>query len=422
MTLALLALIAAFGWLVFRPLYHPNAQMAFMSGTDYHALQAPPATFALEDYEAMKGRDGLTPFLARQGSEIGPVAWKYMQSPATMVSLASAIADAVPDGNGVMMIYVDAHGVSDDGVPYLLCRNFDPANPAAGRYPLRDLLAQFSGSTASVKLLILDAGRIPCDPRLGMLVNEFPRLLQKEVERTGDPNLWVLSSNAAFQRSHVSSSLERSVFGFFVVRGLRGAADLNDDHRIDLDELFRYVTTNTAAWVREASGGREAQTPELFWGGGTDWSQIEPPVLLPAPYDIVANVANVHVPTIGGKSAGADANSPYASEVQRELSPLAKAASNDATKKVPGGKAAKRTIKTGKKVSKELEVVDKSGKKGAHHAGAESQPAASGEKPSAPSGDVKPKAEPGATPAAADSAAKPDEANSTDAKVADAKE
>ena len=193
---------------------------------------------------------------------------------ATMVSLASAIADAVPDGNGVMMIYVDAHGVSDDGVPYLLCRNFDPANPSAGRYPLRDLLAQFSASTASLKLLILDAGRIPCDPQVGDARQCTLRGCSKKrsTAARGDPNLWVLSSNAAFQRSHVSSSLESIGVRFFVVRGLCGAADLNDDHRIDLDELFRYVTTNMAACAREASGGREARKrSSLFWGGGTDW-------------------------------------------------------------------------------------------------------------------------------------------------------
>ena len=429
MTLALLALIAAFGWLVFRPLYHPNAQMAFMSGTDYHALQAPPATFALEDYEAMKGRDGISPFLAHQGAEIGPLVWKSMQNPGKMGSLSTAIADATPDGSGVMMIYVDAHGVSDDGVPYLLCRNFDPANPAAGRYPLRDLLAQFSGSTASVKLLILDAGRIPCDPRLGMLVNEFPRLLEREVARTGDPKLWVLSSNAAFQRSHVSWALERSVFGFFVVRGLRGAADLNDDHGVDLDELFRYVATNTAAWVREASGGREVQTPVLLWGGGPDSSQVEPPVLLPAPYDVVGDV---HVPTSSAKAPVADPNSPYAGEVHSELSPLAKVASKQATKKVPGAKAAKRTIKTGKKVSKvskQLEGPDQKGSKGTKDTEASSKPAAEGEKPSAPPGDAKPGTEPAVAPTPAapatnpspDAGAKPDEKNSAEKKPDDGK-
>ena len=334
----------------------------------------------------MKGRDGISPFLAHQGSDIGPLAWKSLQNPGRMGSLATAIADATPDGSGVMMIYVDAHGVSDDGVPYLLCRNFDPANPAAGRYPLRDVLAQFSGSSASVKLLILDAGRIPCDPRLGMLVNEFPRLLEREVARTGDPKLWVLSSNAEFQRSHVSWSLERSVFGFFVVRGLRGAADLNDDHSIDLDELFRYVATNTAAWVREASGGREVQTPVLLWGGGADSSQVEPPVLLPAPYDVVGAVASVKLPS-GGSKSGGEADSPYAAEVHHELSPLAKVASKQATKKVPGAKSAKRTVKTGKKVSKatkKLEGPDQKGANGGKHAGTESKPPANGETSPAP--------------------------------------
>lgn len=379
-TLLFLGLVAVFAWLVFRPLYHPNAQLAFMSGTDYHALEAPPAPFAFEDFEAMKGRNGVSPFLARLGGQTGPLVWRNLSSPGAMSGLAPQIADAVPDGNGVMMVYIDAHGVSDDGVPYLLCRNFDPANPAAGRYPLHDLLVQFRASSASVKLLILDSGRISCDPRLGMLVNEFPRLLKREVESTGDPNLWVLNSNAPFQRSHVSQSLERSVFSFFVVRGLRGAADLNDDHNIDLDELYRYVATNTAAWVRETSAGREIQTPVLYWGGGANWSQVEPPVLLPAPYDITAAVRPPALP--GAPSSISTSNSPYASEVHSEVSPLAKAASKSATKKVPGAKAAKRTIKTGKKVSRAVEGPQQAG----HAAGAQlppspAQPGANGAAP-----------------------------------------
>ena len=406
-TLMLLGLVAAFGWLVFRPFFHPNAQIAFLSGTDYHALEAPPVPFALEDFEAMQGRHGLTPFLARQGAKTGPLAWRNLQNPSSMGLLSQTIADAVPEAGGVMMVYVDAHGVSDDGVPYLLCRNFDPANPAAGRYPVRDLLAQFSAAPAAVKLLILDSGRIPCDPRLGMLVNEFPRLLQHEVERTGDKNLWVLNSNATFQRSHVSWALERSVFSFFVIRGLRGAADLNDDHRIDLDELFRYLTTNTAAWVREASGGRESQTPVLLWGGGPDWSQVDPPVLLPAPYD---PTAGTHLPIASGSgpstsSPSINENSPYASEVHSELSPIAKIASKNATKKVPGGKAVKRTIKTGKKVSREVQGPNQTAPAGAKEAGAVHQPANAGQPAVVPTGEAKPSAE--TTPAPAGPAANP---------------
>ncbi len=70
-TILFLAMVAVFAWLVFRPLYHTNAQLAFLSGTDYHALEAPPAPFALEDFEAMKGRNGVSPFLAHQEGDRG---------------------------------------------------------------------------------------------------------------------------------------------------------------------------------------------------------------------------------------------------------------------------------------------------------------------------------------------------------------
>ncbi len=223
-TLVLIGLAGLFGWLVFRPLFHPNAQLQFLSGADYHVLRAPPAAFALEDADALRP---LAKVLYSPGGDSGLQLLGAMKDPNALRSLAATWADLAPDRSGVLMVYVDGHGVSDDGAAYLLCRNFDPANPAAGRLPLRDLLHQLSEAPVGVKLLILDAGRIPCDPRLGMLVNEFPRLLEQEVARTQDSNLWVLSSNAAFQRSHVSWSLERSVFGYFVTAGLSGAADLN---------------------------------------------------------------------------------------------------------------------------------------------------------------------------------------------------
>ena len=213
------------------------------------------------------------------------------------------------------------------------------------------------------------------------------------------------------------------MFGFFVVRGLRGAADLNDDHSIDLDELFRYVATNTAAWVREASGGREVQTPVLLWGGGADSSQVEPPVLLPAPYDVVGAVASVKLPS-GGSKSGDEAESPYASEVHHELSPLAKVASKRATKKVPGAKSAKRTVKTGKKVSKatkKLEGPDQKGANGGKHAGTESKPPANGETSPAPAGEAKPTPAPTGTNPSPDASAKADEKNTGEKNAADKK-
>ena len=251
----LLGLVALFGWLVFRPLYHPNARAAFMSGADYHVLRAPPATFALEDADGLKP---LAKVLVSRGSDAPPALLSSLSNPAAMRTLAADLTDLTPQSDGVLIVYVIAHGISDDGTAYLLCRNFDPANPSAGRVPLADFLKQVKETPAAVKLILLDAGRIPSDPRLGMLVNEFPRLLKREVRKTGDENLWVLKRPMPRFSGRMSPGrLERSVFGFFAARGLQGAADLNGDHVVDLGELYRYVAANTAAWVRAATGGDE---------------------------------------------------------------------------------------------------------------------------------------------------------------------
>ena len=57
-----------------------------------------------------------------------------------MRSLAPTLGSLTPESEGQLIVYINGHGVSDSGVPYLLCRNFDPANPTAGRYRLHDCL------------------------------------------------------------------------------------------------------------------------------------------------------------------------------------------------------------------------------------------------------------------------------------------
>ena len=117
--------------------------------------------------------------------------------------------------------------------------------------------------------LILDIGRTDYDPRLASLANIHPALLQDEIAATRDKRLWVLTSNAAFERSQVVWSLERSVFSYFVTRGLDGAADLDADQCVAVDELYRYVATHVGDHGASArTDGSASQTPQLFWGGG----------------------------------------------------------------------------------------------------------------------------------------------------------
>jgi hypothetical protein len=104
----------------------------------------------------------------------------------------------------ILVLCITAHGVSQGGKAYLLADDFDVAEPDSGRLELGRLFEQLRKCPARMKLLILEAGHTVTDPRLGMLVNEFPRLLESELAALDAPNLWVLVASQSLETCHVS--------------------------------------------------------------------------------------------------------------------------------------------------------------------------------------------------------------------------
>jgi len=214
---------------------------------------------------------------------------------------ASDLPGAVGTGAGQsMLVSLAAYGMSDNGTPFLLASDFRDPDSAAGRVPLRSLLESLKALPTEWKVLILDAGPLPRDPRLGLLVNEFPRLLAEEVAATGDPKLWVLASYGPLETSNASAAWRKSLFAHFLDAGLRGQADLDANHSIDLEELARYVSSNVAEFVRIDTGGFDSQTPTLLWGGGKFAAAVseegKPAAVSPQDRARKIVVASVHTP------------------------------------------------------------------------------------------------------------------------------
>ncbi len=186
-----------------------------------------------------------------------------------MPKLSDRLAELQIRDRDTFILYVAAHGVSFNDRAYLMCGNFDLAKPDDGLYPVDQLLSEFIEGlpSAATKLLILDAGQLDHDPRLGIVVNDFPRLLEEQVKQTNDASLWVLCSHSAGQKSHLSRARGGSVFGTFVAEGLRGKADLNNNDVVDTLELDRFVSDNVSAWVAQFTDDEASQNPRLWWGG-----------------------------------------------------------------------------------------------------------------------------------------------------------
>jgi hypothetical protein len=162
-----------------------------------------------------------------------------------------------------VVLFLALHGGSDGRGAYLLTQDADPLAPDAepaddagagrrNRLRLTEVLDRLAQLPAGKnKVLILDATQVTADWSQGMLHNDFARAVQDLEPRVKQiPNLIVLSASGPDQRSWVSDDLRQSVFGYYVVEGLRGAADANGDGRINAWELYQYVAANVERWAR----------------------------------------------------------------------------------------------------------------------------------------------------------------------------
>ncbi len=267
MSVLAVALLGLLVWALWWWIFLPRVHLFVLPIVHYDVLAVPPIPFSSENVAELAAPppEGLE--VNSRNVLVG------LETTEGIETLSGRVQGVVTRPRDTLIVYVSAHGVSDDGTAYLLCSDY-LRKAESGRHRLGDLLRQVSDCPAALKLLILDAGWLAGDPRLGMAVNEFPRLLQSEVEKLDDDALWVLAANRPLEIAHASYPMKRSVFGYFVAKALQGAADRDGDRVVDLDELFDFVRGGVAGWVREETGGRQTQTPQLLRGGA---GPSEPP-------------------------------------------------------------------------------------------------------------------------------------------------
>ncbi|MEX0711420.1 MAG: hypothetical protein WD278_03670, partial [Pirellulales bacterium] len=264
-TAAVLALCGLLAWIVWSLFAAPRqVHVACLPIAEYNVLDAPSLPFVSQDLARWRRLD--------ESPHTTVAVWDNLtEAPKLESSLAQQVR-GVPAGHDVLILFVSAHGVSvtdaaGEATAWLLCSDYS-ATGGSGRYKLGDLLAHLARSTASTKLLVLDAGTLEVDVQTGMLLNEFPLLVEEEVRKLDDPSLWVLASHGLLERSHVSYHERSSVFAQSVAEALAGAADSDQDDNTDVDlaELFHFVSTRVGSWVWQASGQTQTQTPLLLRG------------------------------------------------------------------------------------------------------------------------------------------------------------
>ncbi len=158
------------------------------------------------------------------------------------------------DENDVVMFYFSGHGLEGCFLPV----DFDGFNNKLRHDEIRQI---FKESKAKHKLCIADACHSGTLDYSGALVNKGPAPVSLQhfyqaFEET-DGGIALLMSSKPEELSLEDHGLRQGVFTYYLLRGMKGAADANGDYIVNIKELYNYVYSR----VREYTAG--VQTPVL---------------------------------------------------------------------------------------------------------------------------------------------------------------
>jgi hypothetical protein len=171
-----------------------------------------------------------------------------------------------------VVVYLCAHALcTDKGNLCLLPGKAEIDKPETW-LPFVDVLQYLRECPAPHKLLILDIMRPLADPRRGVVSDDVAWRAHKAVKENADDKLLVLCACSPGEVSLTSEELRHSVFGYYVMEGLRGWADGcldgKPNQRVTVRELEKFLRARVARWARENRGAE--QTPVL-WGSAEDF-------------------------------------------------------------------------------------------------------------------------------------------------------
>ena len=171
------------------------------------------------------------------------------------------LAKRVERGKSDVLFYFSGHGAPDPETrePYLIPWDSDP-NYTSAAFPLDDIYRNLSSLGARSVTIFLDA----CFSGESKKEVLFPgaRPIGNAVikEPSGDTTVFFASSGK--QMASVHAEKKHGLFTYYLLRGLQGYGDLNEDKEIRVGELSRYIRDSVRREALSLDIDRE-QIPQL---------------------------------------------------------------------------------------------------------------------------------------------------------------
>jgi hypothetical protein len=162
--------------------------------------------------------------------------------------------------NDLVTFFYSGHGLKGAFLP----TDYDGSNVRLFHSEVNDLMAE---CPAKYKLVIADAcnsgsylaSKSVNNPVFRQSQHDVQDAFFRELNRASPGTAFILSSQADEESLEVST-LHQSIFSYFVLRGMKGEANVNNDEVVTIQELFDYVYHQVTTYALNLG---KVQTPVL---------------------------------------------------------------------------------------------------------------------------------------------------------------
>lgn len=245
----------------------PQPWAVVIGVSEYASKAIPPLRFADQDAEAF------AEFLQRpEGGGFQPDHMRLLiNKDATLANLKDALVEFLSQAidKDLVMIFFAGHGAPDPARPtnlYMLTHDTDPSRPGTTAYPMWELQTLLTRQLSAKRIIVFSdachSGGISLDfATRGINAGESNLVNQylADLARTKE-GIVVFTASAAGEVSQEFPELGHGVFTYYLLQGMKGEADLNNDYTVTINELMQYVEDQVKRKTRGAQNPTRSQT------------------------------------------------------------------------------------------------------------------------------------------------------------------
>lgn len=234
---------------------------AIVVGIEQYRQKLPKADYAVHDAQVVN--EYLTKVMGLQEENVALLVDDHAARTDLVKYVEKWLPNRVEKGDTVF-IYFSGHGAPNPktGEAYMVPYDGDPAYIDTTGYPLKRLYEELATLPAKEVIVMLDSCFSGAGGRSVIAKGMRPMGLSVETPVLAKGKTVVLAASSGDQVSSTYDAKGHGLFTYFMLKGLQGEADQNQDGAVDLQEVFEYLKPQVERIARREYNNE--QTPQLL--------------------------------------------------------------------------------------------------------------------------------------------------------------